>query len=87
MRSIRAPMSPDPNLGSNGNVSQPSRHAGTSAVAEHLFALIDLCELIERYKKFILKRAQSSGHKESKVPHAVPRCHTRNSVAAYPYRT
>ena len=28
--------------------------------AEHLFALIDLCELIERHKKFILKRAQSS---------------------------
>jgi hypothetical protein len=55
--------------------------------AEHLSALIDLCELIERYKKFILKRAQSSGHKESKVPHAVPRSHTRNSVAAYRYRT
>ena len=28
--------------------------------AEHLFALIDLCELIERHKKFILNRAQSS---------------------------
>jgi hypothetical protein len=35
--------------------------------AEHLFALIDLCELIEQHKKFILKRA-SSRHKESKVP-------------------
>ena len=30
--------------------------------AEHLFALIGLCELIERHKKFILKRAQSSRH-------------------------
>ena len=28
--------------------------------AEHLFALINLCELIERHKKFILNRAQSS---------------------------
>ena len=60
MRSIRAPMSPDPNLGSNGTISQPSRHAGTSPVAEHLFALIDLCELIERHKKFILARAEPS---------------------------
>ena len=31
-----------------------------TGTAEHLFALIDLCELIERHKKFILNRAQSS---------------------------
>jgi len=28
--------------------------------AEHLFTLIDLCELIERHKKFILAHALSS---------------------------
>ena len=33
-----------------------------TGTAEHLFALIGLCELIERHKKFILKRAQSSRH-------------------------
>jgi len=68
MRSIRAPMSPDPNLGSNGNVSLPSRHAGTSPVAKHLFALIDLCELIERHKKFILARAEPGETEESHFP-------------------
>jgi hypothetical protein len=68
MRSIRAPVSPDPNLGSNGTISQPSRHAGTSPVAEHLFALIDLCELIERHKKFILARAEPGETDESHFP-------------------
>ena len=47
--------------------------------AEHLFALINLCELIERHKKFILKRAQSSGHKESKIP----QCGTEGSDAEF----
>jgi hypothetical protein len=56
--------------------------------AEHLFALIDLCELIERHKKFILKRAQSSRHTKNRMfRNAVPRSQTRNSVAACPYRT
>jgi hypothetical protein len=56
--------------------------------AEHLFALINLCELIERHKKFILKRAQSSRHtKNRRFRNAVLRSQTRNSVAACPYRT
>ena len=56
--------------------------------AEHLFALIDLCELVERHKKFILKRAQSSRHtKNRRFRNAVLRSQTRNSVAACPYRT
>ena len=47
--------------------------------AEHLFALIDLCELIERHKKFILKRAQSSRHtKNRRFRNAVQRSETRN---------
>src|SRR6202045_3109810 len=56
--------------------------------AEHLFALINLCELIERHKKFIFKRAQSSRHtKNRRLRNAVLRSQTRNSVAAYAYRT
>jgi len=56
--------------------------------AEHLFALIDLCELIERHKKFILKRAQSSRHTKNRgFRNGVPTSQTRNSVVASPYRT
>jgi hypothetical protein len=56
--------------------------------AEHLFALIGLCELIERHKKFILERAQSSRHTKNRgFRDGVPRSQTRNSVAACPYRT
>jgi hypothetical protein len=56
--------------------------------AKHLFALIDLCELIERHKKFILKRDQSSRHTKNRgFRNGVPRGQTRNSVAACPYRT
>src|ERR1700722_17037152 len=51
--------------------------------AEHLFALINLCELIERHKKFILKRAQSGRYtKNRRFRNAVLRSQTRNSVAA-----
>jgi hypothetical protein len=39
--------------------SHPATYSETGT-AEHLFALIDLCELIERHKKFIVNRAQSS---------------------------
>ena len=48
----------------HGETLAQSRSATYSEMgtAEHLFALIDLCELIERHKKFILKRAQSSRH-------------------------
>ncbi len=61
---------------------------GENGSAEHLFALIDLCELIERHKKFILKRAQSSRHlKNRRSRNGVPRSQTRNSVAACPYGT
>jgi hypothetical protein len=57
--------------------------------AEHLFfALIDLCELIERHKKFIIKRAQSSRHTKNRgFRNGVPRSQMPNSVAARPYRT
>ena len=61
---------------------------GESGTAEHLFALIGLCELIERHKKFILKRAQSSRHRKNRGFHnGVPRSQTPNSVVASPYRT
>jgi hypothetical protein len=36
--------------------------------SEHLFALIDLCELIERHKKFILARAEPGETDESHSP-------------------
>jgi hypothetical protein len=49
-----------------------------TGTAEHLFALIDLCELIERHKKFILKRAQSSRHTKNRFRNAVLRSQTRN---------
>ena len=65
----------------HGETLAQSRSATYSEMgsAQHLFALIDLCELIERHKKFILKHAQSSGRKESKVP----QCGTEESDAEF----
>jgi hypothetical protein len=61
---------------------------GETGTAEHLLALIGLCELIERHKKFILKRAQSSRHTKNRgFRNGVPTSQTRNSVVASPYRT
>jgi hypothetical protein len=39
---------------------------GKTSTAEHLFALIDLCELIERHKKFIVNRDQISRRTENR---------------------
>ncbi len=41
-----------------------------SGSAEHLFALIDLCKLIERHKKFILTRVEprETDEDQSEVP-------------------
>lgn len=41
--------------------------------AEHLFALIDLCKLIERHKKFILAGAGPRETEESEAPHGTER--------------
>ena len=41
--------------------------------AEHLFALIDLCILIERHKKFILAGAGPRETEESEAPHGTER--------------
>ena len=74
----------------HGETLAQSRSAtyGETGTAEHLLALIGLCELIERHKKFILKRAQSSRHtKNRRFRNAVLRSQMRNSVAACPYRT
>jgi hypothetical protein len=40
----------------------------TNGSAEHLFALINLCLLIERHKKLILASADPVRSAESKVP-------------------
>ena len=58
-----------------------------TGTAEHLFALIDLCELIERHKKFILNRARPADAQRIEGSAMVPRSQTRNSIAASPYRT
>jgi hypothetical protein len=39
---------------------------GETGTAKHLFALIDLCELIEPHKKFVVNRAQSSRRTENR---------------------
>jgi hypothetical protein len=52
--------------------------------AEHLFALIDLCELIERHKKFILTCAQPSRHTKNRgFRNGTPRSQTGNWVRPY----
>ena len=41
---------------------------GKDGSVEHLFALIDLCKLIEQHKKFILARAEPAENDELEVP-------------------
>jgi hypothetical protein len=53
-----------------------------TGTAEHLFALIDLCELIERHKKFILNRAHPADAQRIEGSAMIPRSQTRNLVAA-----
>jgi len=45
-----------------------SATCGKDGSAEHLFALIDLCKLIEQHKRFILRRAEAFENDESEVP-------------------
>ena len=60
---------------------------GKNGSAEHLFALIDLCELIERHKKFILAHAPSGRHPKNWTSrNGTPRSQTGSSVAARYYR-
>jgi len=45
-----------------------SATCGKDGSVEHLFALIDLCKLIEQHKRFILRRAEPFENDESEVP-------------------
>jgi hypothetical protein len=55
--------------------------------AEHLFALIDLCILIERHKKFIFAGAGPRETEESEAPHGTERNYIRHEIRSPPVRT